>query len=160
MDTVGGGVEKIQQVPIVGKGFQTNAVSTSLSCVINLAVQYMVVYTALAVAMVIADCRGINYTDDFFVEILKQGTLTVNYAPMLSCLFLACRMRVNWLSQGKGHPPTYVQIAMLCCTYALLAMTVTALVIPIFTGETYKVNEKTGDLHGASSNLDDDVHVH
>merc|ERR550514_397442 len=80
MDTVGGGVEKIQQVPIVGKGFQTNAVSTSLSCVINLSVQYMVVYTALAVAMMIADCRGKNYDGDIFVEVLKQGKLTVNYA--------------------------------------------------------------------------------
>jgi len=158
MDTVGGGVEKIQQVPIVGKGFQTNALSTSLSCVINLSVQYMVVYTALAVAMVIANCRGKNEGDDLFVEVLKQGTLTVNYAPMLACLFLAARMRVNWLTQGKGHPPTYVQIAMLCCTYALLAMTVTALVIPIFTGEKFEVNKDTGDLHGPS-NGPDDIHV-
>ena len=104
--------------------------------------------------MMVADCRGINYDGNFFVEILKQGTLTVNYAPMLVVLFLAARMRVNWLTQGKGKPPTYVQIAMICFTHAILAMTLAALVIPIFTGETYKVNEQTGDLHG------DHVHEH
>ena len=104
--------------------------------------------------MMVADCRGINYDGNFFVEILKQGTLTVNYAPMLAVLFLAARMRVNWLTQGKGEPPASDQIAMICFTHAILAMTLAALVIPIFTGETYKVNEQTGDLHG------DHVHEH
>jgi len=154
MATTGSQVEKVQQVPVVGKGFETNAVSTSLSCVINLAIQYMIVYTAYAVAMMVADFQGINYDSAVYVEVLKQGTLTVNYAPMLAVLFLAARMRVNWLTQGKGNPPTYVQIAMLCCTYAVLAMTLVALVIPIFTGETYKVNKETGDLHG------DHMHEH
>ena len=35
-------------------------------------------------------------------EILKTATYTVNYAPMLAILFLACRMRVTWLSQRRG----------------------------------------------------------
>merc|ERR1719454_171471 len=102
----------------------------------------------------IADLRGINGDEDLFVNVMEQATYTVNYAPMLACLFLAARMRVNWLTQGKGNPPTYVQIAMICCTYAVLAMTLVALIIPIFTGEAYRVDEKTGDVHG------DHVHEH
>ena len=38
-------------------------------------------------------------------EILQNAAITVNYAPMLAVLFLAVRMRVTWLTQGKGNPP-------------------------------------------------------
>ena len=51
---------------------------------------------------------------------------------LLAILFLACRMRVTWLTQGKGNPPEYVQAAMYCATYAVLAATLCAIVIPIF----------------------------
>jgi len=138
-NAVGANPSNIQHVPVVGQSFNVNAMSTSLSCIINLCIQYMIVYTALAVSRVVADWRGKNYDSDFFVEILNQAALTTNYAPMMACLFLACRMRVSWLTQGKGNPPTHVQVSMLCCTYALIAMTLVALVIPIFTGETYKM---------------------
>merc|ERR1719454_2334743 len=107
----------------------------------------------------IADLRGINGDEDLFVNVMEQATYTVNYAPMLACLFLACRMRVNWLTQGKGNPPTYIQIAMICTTYAILAMTLVAIVIPIFTGEKLEVNSSTGDLHHTSDDPHD-VHVH
>merc|ERR1719161_2467315 len=96
--------------------------STSLSCVISLTIQYMLVYTALAIVRMWAD--------------------SVNLAPMLACLFMACRMRVNWLTQGKGNPPTDVQVWMLIVTYATLCMTLSALVIPIFTGEKVDLDDK------------------
>ena len=65
---------------------------------------------------------------------------------MLAILFLACRMRVTWLTQGRGNPPTYVQAAMYSCTYAVLAMTLIVCVIPIFTGKVIGVDVKTGDV--------------
>merc|ERR1719399_1539629 len=55
-------------------------------------------------------------------------------------------MRVTWLSQRRGNPPTYVQTAMYCCTYAVLAMTLVVCVIPIFTGKVINVNVKTGEI--------------
>jgi len=125
--------ENIEQVPVVGSQFRVNAMSTALSCVINLTLQYMIVYTALALVRCWADY--FKYSNSSLLETLDQARLTVNYAPMLACLFLACRMRVNWLTQGKGNPPTYIQVCMLCCTYSVLCMTLVAVVIPIFTGE-------------------------
>merc|ERR1719191_2130946 len=79
-DQVGDYASNIQHVPVVGQSFNVNAMSTSLSCIINLCIQYMIVYTALAVSRVVADWRGKNYTGDFFVEILNQAALTTNYA--------------------------------------------------------------------------------
>merc|ERR1719359_2663457 len=92
------------------------------------------------------DLFNIKYDNFPIQDILKTACLTVNFAPMLAILFLGCRMRVTWLTQGKGNPPEYVQAAMYCATYAVLAMTLIAVVIPIFTGKVIKVDKKTGEI--------------
>merc|ERR1719161_54284 len=92
------------------------------------------------------DLFNIKYDNLPILEILKTATYTVSFAPMLAVLFLGCRMRVTWLTQGKGNPPEYVQAAMYCATYAVLAMTLCVCVIPIFTGKVIGVDVKTGDI--------------
>merc|ERR1719449_226061 len=136
----------MEQVPVVGSQFKVNPVSTSMQCVISLTIQYFVIYTALAIGRTAAKSFGVHYGKTPVLDILKTATYTVNYAPMLAILFLACRMRVTWLTQGKGNPPVYVQTAMYCCTYAVLAMTLIVCVIPIFTGKVIAVDPKTGDI--------------
>merc|ERR1719197_2279998 len=54
-------------------------------------------------------------------------------------------MRVTWLTQGKGNPPIWMQAWMYAATYAVLALTLIALCVPIFTGEKVKFNER-GDI--------------
>merc|ERR1719388_289911 len=117
-----------------------------MQCVISLTIQYFVVYTALALARTAAKSMGVKYGSTPIQDILKTATFTVNYAPMLAVLFLGCRMRVTWLTQGKGNPPEYVQAAMYCSTYAVLAMTLCVCVIPVFTGKVFAVDPKTGDI--------------
>merc|ERR1719392_260547 len=117
-----------------------------MQCVISLTIQYFLVYTALALVRTAADTFNVKYDNLPIQDILKTATFTVNYAPMLAVLFLGCRMRVTWLTQGKGNPPEYVQVAMYCATYAVLAMTLIVCVIPIFTGKVFKVDPKTGDI--------------
>merc|ERR1719247_897542 len=94
----------------------------------------------------VADVFHWRYENLPIQEILKTACITVSYAPMLAILFLGCRMRVTWLTQGKGNPPEYVQAAMYCATYAVLAMTLCVCVIPIFTGKVMNVDPKTGDI--------------
>merc|ERR1712138_385574 len=106
----------------------------------------MLIYTALALVRTAADSWGLKYDNLPIQKILQTATLTVNFAPMLAILFLACRMRVTWLTQGKGNPPEYVQAAMYCATYAVLMMTLCVCVIPIFTGKVMAVDVKTGDI--------------
>merc|ERR1719247_548997 len=78
----------------------------------------------------VADVMNFKYENFPVTDILKTACITVSYAPMLAVLFLACRMRVTWLTQGKGNPPEYVQAAMYCATYAVLAMTLCVCAIP------------------------------
>merc|ERR1719359_2487713 len=93
-----------------------------------------------------ADVFNVKYENLPIQDILKTACLTVNFAPMLAVLFLGCRMRVTWLTQGKGNPPEYVQAAMYCCTYAVLMMTLCVCIIPIFTGNVMHVDPKTGEV--------------
>merc|ERR1719198_2837048 len=147
-DAVGGAASSVgaepQQVGVLGGG-GVNAVSTALKCVVNLTCQYLGIYTAIAIIRVVADFQGVNCNSWTVYESLLQATLTVNYAPMLAIMFLACRMRVTWLTQGKGNPPIWVQGWMYAATYSVLALTLIALCVPIFTGEKVKSNER-GDI--------------
>merc|ERR1719169_97924 len=140
-------VENVKQVPVVGSKFSTNqGVPTAMQCVVSLTIQFMIVYTALALVRMAADSWGLKY-DNFPVQkILQTASLTVAFAPMLAILFLAFRMRVNQLTKNKGNPPEWCQICMYFCTYAILLMTLIVCVIPLFTGETIGVDPATGEI--------------
>merc|ERR1719201_1765635 len=112
----------------------------------NLTIQYLAIYTAIAIIRVVAEFQNENVKSWTIYESLDQATITVNYAPMLSILFLAARMRVLWLTQLKGNPPIWMQAWMYAATYAVLAMTLTALVVPLLSGEKVKLNKETGEV--------------
>merc|ERR1719386_584624 len=61
-----------------------------MQCVVSLTIQYMLVYTALALVRTAADTFHIKYENLPVQEILKTACITVSYAPMLAILFLAC----------------------------------------------------------------------
>merc|ERR1719158_1221570 len=140
-------VEGVKQVPVVGSKFETNqGVPTAMQCVVSLTIQFMLIYTSLAICRMAADSFGLKYDNLPIQKILQTATLTVAFAPMLAILFLAFRMRVNQLTKNKGNPPEWAQICMYFCTYAILLMTLIVCVIPLFTGETIGVDPKTGQL--------------
>merc|ERR1719440_918718 len=138
---------QIEQVPVVGDAFSVHPVSTTMKCVISLTIQYLIIYTALALCRAAADSFNVKYDNLPIQKILVTATLTVNYAPMLAVLFLGFRMRVLQLTKGKGNPPEWCQLCMYFCTYAVLALTLSVTIIPIFTGEVIGVDPKTGDMH-------------
>merc|ERR1719364_191343 len=109
-------------------------------------IQFMLIYTALAICRMAADSFGLKYDNLPIQKILQTATLTVAFAPMLAILLLAFRMRVNQLTKNKGNPPEWCQIRMYFCTYAILLMTLIVCVIPLFTGETIGVDPKTGQI--------------
>merc|ERR550514_248058 len=123
-----------------------------MKCVISLTIQYMIVYTALALCRTLCHILGNNPKDwETFTEPLEQAVNTVAFAPMLAILFLGCRMRVTWLTQGTGNPPEYVQSAMYCATYAVLANTLVVVLIPLFTTKVIEVNKRTGDIAASAA---------
>jgi len=139
-------VENVKEVPVVGEQFETKGVTTAMQCVISLTIQFMIVYTALAICRMAADSWGLKYDNVPIQKILQTATLTVAFAPMLAILFLAYRMRVNQLTRNKGDPPDWAQVCMYFCTYAVLLMTLCVCVIPLFTGEVFGVDPKTGQI--------------
>jgi len=136
----------MESVPLVGSQFKTEGVSTALQCVISLTIQYMAVFTALAMVRTAGEAFGWKLEAVPLLGILETASVTVNYAPMLAVLFLACRMRATWITQGKGNPPDWVQMWMYCATYAVLAMTLVVCIIPLFTKEVIGVDQRTGDI--------------
>jgi len=143
-----------KDVPLVGETFEVERVATSINCIVNLTIQYFIVYTALAVVRTVADIWSLKYEQVPVQKILQTAALTVNYAPMLSVLFLAVRMRVTWLTMGRGNPQEWVQMWMYCCTYAVMLMTLCVCVIPLFTGEVIGIDQKTGDIQQDSKPFD------
>merc|ERR1719158_2037951 len=140
-------VEGVKQVPVVGSKFKTNqGVPTAMQCVVSLTIQFMLIYTSLAICRMAADGFGLKYDNLPIQKILQTATLTVAFAPMLAILLLAFRMRVNQLTKNKGNPPEWCQICMYFCTYAILLMTLIVCVIPLFTGETIGVDPATGEI--------------
>merc|ERR1719359_2696964 len=103
-------VTKVKQVPIVGSQFEVNGVTTSMQCVVSLTIQFMIVYTALAICRMASDVWGLKYDNVPIQKILQTATLTVNFAPMLAILFLACLMLVTQLTRGKGDPPVWAKV--------------------------------------------------
>jgi len=140
-------VTNVKKVPVVGGQFRTSqGVTVAMQCVISLTIQFMIVYTALAICRMAADSFGLKYDNVPIQKILQTATLTVAFAPMLAILFLAYRMRVNQLTKNKGDPPDWAKVCMFFCTYAVLLMTLCVCVIPLFTGEVMGVDPKTGQI--------------
>merc|ERR1719331_2839272 len=72
---------------------------------------------------------------------LKAAAQTLTYGPMLCVLFIACRMRVEFLSDGKDQPQIWVQNCMYALTFAVLASTLLVLFMPLLTGKKIAVKE-------------------
>merc|ERR1719265_3055375 len=93
-----------------------------------------------------SDGLGMKYDNVPIQKILVTASLTVAFAPMLSILFLALRLRVNQLTKNKGDPPRWAQVCMYFSTYAVLLLTLCVCVIPLFSGEVFGVDPKTGQI--------------
>merc|ERR1719161_955004 len=127
-------------------------VSPALQCVINLSIQYFVVYTLLAFM------RTFNqFTSNSMLgmqKIMETACTTVTYAPMLAVLFLGVRMRAIQLTQGEtekyGLPQPWAQQAMYVCSFAVLAQVILVVLMPIFTGESEVKCDAEGNLDQSS----------
>lgn len=120
------------------------AVPTTSRCIVIMVCQYMIIYAALAI------CRSyhdLTETPRGVVEAaLKSASQTLTYAPMLCVLFIACRMRVEFLSDGMDQPQIWVQHCMYGLTFAVMASTLVVLLTPFVLGKPVPLKEGTCDL--------------
>jgi hypothetical protein len=85
--SVSDGVDLTCENPLPpAEGGCTPPVSTTMKCVINLAIQYFILYSALAAVRSFVELTGTQLP--VITDTLNAACMTVNYAPMLSVLFL------------------------------------------------------------------------
>jgi len=115
----------------------TIAISPTMQCVCNLAFQYFFVLMLVWMFQTIEDLTDYNFPA--VRDAVESARATVEFAPMLSVLFIATRMRALQISDNKGSPQKWAQDGMYMASWALLIQFLMCLLMPIFTQETYKV---------------------
>eukprot|EP00746_Dinoflagellata_sp_MGD_P145842 gnl/MRDRNA2_/MRDRNA2_78400_c0_seq1.p1 gnl/MRDRNA2_/MRDRNA2_78400_c0~~gnl/MRDRNA2_/MRDRNA2_78400_c0_seq1.p1 ORF type:complete len:685 (+),score=107.64 gnl/MRDRNA2_/MRDRNA2_78400_c0_seq1:172-2226(+) len=136
-----GSAETNSNVDYTKSAFGWRPVSTTMQCVLNLCLQYFLIYSCLALVRMyhmLVDSAG-SETPSPALKTLESATATVNYAPMLCVLFLSTRMRAIQLTQGRTDefmlPPPWVQFCMRACAWAVMMQLVIVLAIPLMTGK-------------------------
>jgi hypothetical protein len=139
---------QVPEVPdvqkVVPEGPEFFPVPTTSRCIVIICVQYMIIFAALAICRTYQEFSG---TGKGKIEAgFRAAAQTVTYGPMLCVLFIACRMRVEFLSDGKDQPQDWVQNCMYALTFSVLASTLLVLVMPLVTGKPLPLKEGTCDL--------------
>merc|ERR1719460_2795484 len=121
-------------------------VSPALECTINLTVQFFAVYLALAIVRTTVELSG---PSDFLAKLgglLTMAKYTVNFAPMLSILFIGARMRALQIDPKHGSPQKWAQNCFFLCTYSVLLQTLLVIIMPFATKCECKMGPSEGDV--------------
>jgi hypothetical protein len=134
----------------------TPPLSPTMQCVLNLAFQYFIIYMLLWIYYTIEDLSGVELTMLATAkDALESAKATVQFAPMLSVLFVMTRMRALQITQQKGAPQGWVQDGMYLASWAVLVQFMMCLVMPMFTGKKFTPDS----LDGSTKTTDDDINA-
>jgi hypothetical protein len=134
----------------------TPPLPASMQCIMNLTVQYFGVYLLLFLFLSVKQFAGSqNARLDALIFTMEAAQKTVMFAPMLSVLFLGCRMRAIQLIQGDSEdgvipptagPQTWAQDAMFLATWSLNVQLVMTIVTPLITGAGEVKFDESGNV--------------
>jgi len=115
----------------------TLPVSPTVQCVVNLTCQFFFVYFMVQAMITISEVTGGAIAMDQWklFAAINSAKSTLAFAPMLSILFVTTRMYALLLTDQKGAPQSFVQNAMLMCTWSLLISFVMCLASGLFMDE-------------------------
>jgi len=112
---------------------QTPPLSPTMHCVLNLAFQYFLIYLLLWIFFTIKES---GYEHEYMSkaqDAIQSAKATVQFAPMLSVLFIATRMRALQITDNKGAPQGYVQDGMYLASWSIVIQFMMCLIMPFFT---------------------------
>merc|ERR1719201_2131806 len=121
-------------------------VSPAVACTMNLAMQYFGVYLAIMVVQTYTQFNGTTMETRKLGAILQLATNTVNFAPMLSILFIGARMRALQIDPKFGNPQAWAQNCFYLCAYSVLAQLTLVIVVPYVLGGEVRKGESEGDV--------------
>merc|ERR1719163_1258721 len=134
----------------------TPPLSPTMQCVLNLVFQYFVIYLLLWIYYTVEDFVGLDMSILAAAkDAIESAKATVQFAPMLSVLFIATRMRALQMTQNKGAPQGWVQDGMYLASWAVLIQFLMCLFMPIFTGKKFTPDT----LDGAQKTTDEDINA-
>merc|ERR1719172_450385 len=124
----------------------TPPLSPTMQCVLNLVFQYFVIYLLLWIYYTVEDFVGLDMSILAAAkDAIESAKATVQFAPMLSVLFVATRMRALQMTQNKGAPQGWVQDGMYLASWSVLIQFMMCLLMPVFTGKKYTPDSLDGE---------------
>merc|ERR1711937_564554 len=133
----------------------TPPLSPTMQCVLNLVFQYFLIYLLLWIFITVEDLSSGQINLAAAKDAIESAKATVQFAPMLSVLFVATRMRALQMTQNKGAPQGWVQDGMYLASWAILIQFLMCLLMPIFTGRKFTPDT----LDGSQKTTDDDINA-
>merc|ERR1719420_1689864 len=123
----------------------TPPLSPTMHCVLNLVFQYFIIYLLLWVYYTVEDFVGLDMSILAAAkDAIESAKATVQFAPMLSVLFVATRMRALQMTQNKGAPQGWVQDGMYLASWSVLIQFMMCLFMPLFTGKKFTPDSLDG----------------
>merc|ERR1719426_298527 len=115
---------------------QWRPMAPAVGATVTLTIMFFVVYCGVAVLRTIAQLTGSRNAK--IEGVLLASSSTMNFAPMLSILFLAARMRALQMDSVNGAPQSWAQSCFYMCAYALMFQCIFAIAVPIVMGGAVK----------------------
>merc|ERR1719321_2510510 len=122
----------------------TPPLSPTMQCVLNLVFQYFLISLLLWIFFTVEDLSGGKFELAAAKDAIESAKSTVQFAPMLSILFVATRMRALQMTQNKGAPQGWVQDGMYLASWSVLIQFMMCLLMPVFTGKKYTPDSLDG----------------
>ena len=107
----------------------------AVGATVTLTVMFFIVYCGVAVLRTWGQLTG-NAAWPALETALLAATAAMNFAPMLSILFLAARMRALQMDPVNGSPQAWAQSCFYMCAYAVMFQTIFSVAVPIVMGGT------------------------
>jgi len=116
----------------------TPPLSPTMQCVLNLVFQYFFIYLLLWIYYTVEDLFSLDMSYlSAAKDAIETAKSTVQFAPMLSILFVATRMRALQMTENKGAPQGWVQDGMYLASWSILIQFMMCLIMPVFTGRKF-----------------------
>merc|ERR1719456_2245415 len=109
----------------------TPPISVTMQCVINLTVQFFIIYILIWASITIKELTGWEW--HLLVDTMENAKGTIAFCPMLAILFVGTRMFALQLTNQKGAPQGWCQDGMYMATWSVLIQFTMVLAIPIAT---------------------------
>jgi hypothetical protein len=120
-------------------------VSPAVGCTMILSCMYFLLYAFVQFSRTWTQMTGSKYSK--FENSMMNATNAMNFAPMLSVLFIGARMRALQMDPVNGAPQKWAQNCFYMCTYATAAQVIISVAVTLVLSGTSTPNKDVeGDM--------------